>query len=100
MEPVSCVILLILVEAVLGEPKAQGQYQGAAQFAAAGGAQPVQLQFAQTKQILQPQYLTAQQATPAVFEGQNFYTPQFIPQAAQPIQQVILPSNVDRQVRQ
>lgn len=89
MEPVSCVILLILVEAVLGEPKAQGPYQGVPQF---NGAQAVPLQLA-------PQFLTSQQATPNLFEGQNFFTPQFIPQAAQPIQQVILPSNVDRQVR-
>lgn len=98
MELVSCVILqLLLVEAVLGEPKAQGTYQQSTQFA---GAQPVQLQFAPSQQqqqqaFIQPQFLAAQPAAPGVFDAQQSF---FLPQAAQPIQQVILPSNVDRQV--
>lgn len=94
MEPVSCVILLFLVGTVIGEPKAQGAYQQATQFA---GAQGVPLQFSPAQQqFLQPQFLAAQQANPAVFDGQQGGF--FLPQAAQPIQQVILPSNVDRQV--
>lgn len=96
MEPVSCVVLLLFVEAVLGDPKSQGPYQGAAQFT--GAPQGVPVQFAPTN--LQQPFLAAQQATPSVFEGQpGYYSPQqFLPQAAQPIQQVILPTNVDRQV--
>lgn len=51
-------------------------------------------------QAFSPQYVTApQQATP-VFEGaeQSFYVPQqYTQQQPQPIQQVLLPSAVDRQ---
>lgn len=93
MELVSCVVLLLFVEAVLGEPKSQ------AQFAPAAPGLPVQFAAPQQQPFLQQQqFLAAQPAAPGVFEG--IYTPQqFLPQAAQPIQQVILPSNVDRQVR-